>query len=80
MHAGAVSIQQSKSHVLAGVQDAYWSDEEVVSLCYRCRCRIEVVTISPYVLGGCRVSPLSRGNGYFRHQLQTLPLRLPGKS
>ena len=31
VHAG-FSISQSKSHVLAGVQDAYWSDDEAVSL------------------------------------------------
>lgn len=30
VHAG-FSISQSKSHVLAGVQDAYWSDDEAVS-------------------------------------------------
>jgi len=31
VHAG-FSVSQSKSHVLAGVQDAYWSDDEAVSL------------------------------------------------
>ena len=30
IHAG-FSVSQSKSHVLAGVQDAYWSDDEAVS-------------------------------------------------
>jgi hypothetical protein len=30
VHAG-FSVSQSKSHVLAGVQDAYWSDDEAVS-------------------------------------------------
>jgi len=30
IHVG-FSIPQSKSHVLAGVQDAYWSDDEAVS-------------------------------------------------
>jgi CCR4-NOT transcription complex subunit 4 len=30
VHAG-FSVPQSKSHVLAGVQDAYWSDDEAVS-------------------------------------------------
>lgn len=30
VHTG-FSISQSKSHVLAGVQDAYWSDDEAVS-------------------------------------------------
>ena len=30
MRAGTPSVQ-SKSHVLAGVQDAYWSDDEAVS-------------------------------------------------
>lgn len=30
VHAG-FSLSQSKSHVLAGVQDAYWSDDEAVS-------------------------------------------------
>ena len=30
VHAG-FSVPQSKSHVLAGVQDAYWSDDEGVS-------------------------------------------------
>lgn len=29
VHAG-FSVSQSKSHVLAGVQDAYWSDDEAV--------------------------------------------------
>lgn len=31
VHAG-FSVSQSKSHVLAGVQDAYWSDDETVSV------------------------------------------------
>lgn len=31
VHAG-FSVSQSKSHVLAGVQDAYWSDDEAVSI------------------------------------------------
>lgn len=31
VHAG-FSVSQSKSHVLAGVQDAYWSDDEAVSV------------------------------------------------
>lgn len=30
VHSG-FSVSQSKSHVLAGVQDAYWSDDEGVS-------------------------------------------------
>jgi len=30
VHAG-FSVPQSKSYVLAGVQDAYWSDDEAVS-------------------------------------------------
>lgn len=30
VHAG-FSVSQSKSHVLAGVQDAYWSDDDAVS-------------------------------------------------
>jgi len=33
IHAG-FSVPQSKSHVLAGVQDAYWSDDEAVSAKY----------------------------------------------
>jgi len=33
VHAG-FSIPQSKSHVLAGVQDAYWSDDEAVILSF----------------------------------------------
>lgn len=32
---GATSIQ-SKSRVLAGVQDAYWSDDEAVRVCSSC--------------------------------------------
>ena len=31
LHA-SVAVAQSKSHVLAGVQDAYWSDDEAVRI------------------------------------------------
>jgi hypothetical protein len=32
VHAGFTTVSQSKSHLLAGVQDAYWSDDEGVSV------------------------------------------------
>lgn len=31
VHASYLSTSRSKSHVLAGVQDAYWSDDEAVN-------------------------------------------------
>lgn len=31
IHSSHLPTSQSKSHVLAGVQDAYWSDDEAVS-------------------------------------------------
>lgn len=31
LHASTAAVQ-SKSHVLAGVQDAYWSDDEAVRI------------------------------------------------
>lgn len=65
MRAGTPSAQ-SKSHVLAGVQDAYWSDDEAVSEIAK---NSRVDDYSQGLTGGYRVSSLSRGDGYFRHKL-----------
>lgn len=71
------ATSHSKSHVLAGVQDAYWSDDEAV--------RFSSSLVLPpthlsSLLGGRRLPSLLGGNGSFRHQFQTLPLRLSGVS
>ena len=80
MHA-THALPQSKSHVLAGVQDAYWSDDEAVrtsptaqlaSVC------AEYLMFSDGHAGGRGMPALSRGDGHLRSQLQAVPLRLPG--
>ena len=77
MHATHV-LPQSKSHVLAGVQDAYWSDDEAVraspSAFFLCMC----ISLPALSSGGRRMPVVSRGDGYIRSQLQAVPLRLPG--
>lgn len=73
----AFSVSQSKSHVLAGVQDAYWSDDEAVRLtlffplCLSSSCLATA--------GGRGMPSVSRGDGHFRSQLQTLYLWISGK-
>ena len=74
LHSSLVS-NQSKSHVLAGVQDAYWSDDEAVSEIAK---NSRVDDYSQGLTGGYRVSSLSRGDGHLRSELQAMPLWLPG--
>ena len=77
MHA-THGLQQSKSHVLAGVQDAYWSDDEAVSICKPFFLSVSSTDTTPLRTGGRRVPPLSRGDGHLRSELQAMPLWLPG--
>lgn len=75
VHAG-FAVSQSKSYVLAGVQDAYWSDDEAVG-----NPSIEIYSFFlPHlaILGGCRMPSVLGRNGYIRSQLQTLHLWLSG--
>jgi hypothetical protein len=88
VHAGA--SLQAKSSVLTGVQDAYWSDEEVRSLCLFSK--KNCAHIPPFLtnsipsllsygfafVGSEGVSPLPRGNGYLGFELQAVPVRVPG--
>lgn len=64
VHAG-FSVPQSKSHVLAGVQDAYWNDEEAV------RCTLShaaMALIKIRLAGGRRMPALPRRDGHFRSE------------
>jgi len=74
------SISQSKSHVLAGVQDAYWSDDEAVRIQDYLANHLLITRLMMLVIAGrCRMPTLSRGNGHFGSQFQTVRLRLPGE-
>ena len=57
----------------AGVQDAYWSDDEDVS-----RVFLNCLFSSCFFLGRCRVSTLSRGDGCRRDGFQALSVWLSG--
>lgn len=72
----AFSVPQSKSHVLAGVQDAYWSDDENVCRFYH----VAYLQFHSYfkITGRRGMSSLFGRNGYFRFELQTLCLWLSG--
>ena len=72
VHAG-FSVSQSKSHVLAGVQDAYWSDDDAVSFTL-----LHMKDNRNFHSGRRRMPPLSRGNGHLRSELQALCLWLSG--
>ncbi len=65
----------SKSHVLAGVQDAYWSDDEGVSG----PSELSTLSSCQSYAGGCRMSTLLRGNGFVGHGVQAMSLWIPGK-
>jgi hypothetical protein len=79
-HAGA--SLQAKSSVLTGVQDAYWSDEEVRSKNTSITVHTQLITClyPSFCVGSEGVSSLPRGDGYFGSQLQALPVRVPGES
>lgn len=77
IHAG-FSIPQSKSHVLAGVQDAYWSDDEAVSLSVYSPSPFLTIFFLPKSTGGRGMSVVFGGDGYLRSQFQTLYMWLPG--
>ena len=72
----AFSVTQSKSHVLAGVQDAYWSDDEAVREQLWSAFSLSDYPSEP-LLGRRRVSSLPRGNGHLWSQLQALHMWLP---
>jgi hypothetical protein len=78
-HAGA--SLQAKSSVLTGVQDAYWSDEEVRSENTSITIHTQLITcLYPFFYVGSEgVSSLPRGDGYFGSQLQAMPMRVPGE-
>jgi hypothetical protein len=78
-HAGA--SLQAKSSVLTGVQDAYWSDEEVRSKNTSITVYTQLIAcLYPlFCVGSEGVSSLPRGDGYFRSQLQAVPMRVPGE-
>ena len=80
MHA-THALPQSKSHVLAGVQDAYWSDDEAVRTSPTAQpasvCAEYLMFLDGYA-GGRGMPALSRGDGHLRSQLQALSVWLPG--
>lgn len=59
VHSG-FPVSQSKSHVLAGVQDAYWSDDETV----RVNVFWRLGAYLKYHTGGRRMSFMPGRNGY----------------